>query len=179
MTSSLHLLPQDLNTHAADIDSLSSMSMNQQQQPFTQLYPQVHISHYPNFVPYRPLFSPLYASQMLVPDYSDNSAHIQPSAGSNYLTMLDGDQHFVSGSMKYGASQYKTVQVGNSTTGYGNYANPGGYMVSTFGSTTGMGDATRISLKDNSVYVPSPQVLAIFFEFLVKSLYLQYLSLIK
>jgi len=133
--------------------------VQQQQQPFTQLYPQVHISHYPNFVPCRHIISPLYVPQLLVPNYSNNSAHIHCSSGSNYLMMPGGSPQLTSGSMKYGASQYKPVQAGNPTTGYGSYTNPGGYTVGTIGSTVGMEDMSRINFKDNNVYVPNLQVL--------------------
>ncbi|XP_020256898.1 uncharacterized protein LOC109833582 isoform X2 [Asparagus officinalis] len=151
------LAPEALNTHVTDDSSFSNMSMVQQPQHFTQLYPQVHIAHYPKFSPYRQIISPLYVPQMLVPNYSRGSAPTDPSGGGNYLMMPGENPQSTSGSLKYGPSQYKTIQAGNLTSGYGIYTNSCGYSVSTVGSTAGIEHMTGMNFKDNNVYVPNPQ----------------------
>ncbi|XP_038985332.1 GBF-interacting protein 1-like isoform X2 [Phoenix dactylifera] len=148
------------NSHAASSSPSSSITMVQpQQQPIGQLYPQVHISHYPNFVPYRHILSPVYVPPMAVPNYSSNTAYPHPSNGNNYVLMPGANSHITAGSMKYAPSQYKPVPTG-SPTGYGNYANPAGFTISspgTLGSATGLEDMTRIKYKENSLYIPTPQ----------------------
>lgn len=79
--------------------SFSSMSWVQHQQPFTQLHPQVHISHYPNIVPYQQIVSSLYVPQLLVPNYSTSSVPTHPSRGSNYFMMPGGNPQLNSGGL--------------------------------------------------------------------------------
>ncbi|XP_072978932.1 uncharacterized protein [Typha angustifolia] len=148
--------------HAAS--NSSSMAVGQQQQPVqpqqvTQLYPQVHISHYPNFMPYRHIFSPVYVPPMALPNYSANPAYPHPSNGNNYVIMPGGSSQLTAGGMKYTTSQYKSVPPG-STAGYGNYTNPAGFTINppgTIGGAPSIEDVTRIKYKDNSLYVPNPQ----------------------
>ncbi|XP_008784271.2 GBF-interacting protein 1-like [Phoenix dactylifera] len=161
----LSSLSEALNSHSMSSSSSSFAMVQQpppiqpQQQPVAQLYPQVPISHYPNFVPYRHLFSPVYVPQMAMPNYSNNPAYPHPSNGNNYFLMPGANSHVTAGSMKYATSQYKPVPVG-SPTGYGNYANPAGFTINspgTIGSAAGLEDVSRIKYKDNSLYVPTPQ----------------------
>ncbi|XP_010917133.1 uncharacterized protein [Elaeis guineensis] len=156
------------NSHAASSSPSSSITMvqqqppvqpQQQQQPIAQLYPQVHIPHYPNFVPYRHILSPVYVPPMAMPNYSSNPAYPHPSNGNNYFLVPGTNSHITPGSMKYATSQYKPVPIG-SPTGYGNYANPAGFTIGSpgpLGSATGLEDMNRIKYKENSLYVPTPQ----------------------
>ncbi|KAG1334248.1 GBF-interacting protein 1-like [Cocos nucifera] len=151
------------NSHAASSSPSSSITMVQQQPPVQppigQLYPQVHISHYPNFVPYRHILSPVYVPPMAMPNYSSNSAFPHPSNGNNYVLMPGTNSHITAGSMKYATSQYKPVPIG-SPTGYGNYANPAVFTISSpgpIGGATGLEDVNQIKYKENGLYVPTPQ----------------------
>lgn len=153
------LILQALSAHATNSAPPSTAAMVQQQ-PMAQLYPQLHISHYPNFMPYRQLLSPVYVPPMAVPNYSSNPAYPHPPSGSSYLLMQGGSSHLTSGGLKYAASQYKPVPAGG-PTGYGNYTNAAGYTMSTpgtVGNATGLEDATRLKYKDSNLYVPNPQV---------------------
>ncbi|KAJ0987330.1 hypothetical protein J5N97_005686 [Dioscorea zingiberensis] len=154
------LASEALSSHATSSNPLSISTMIQQpiqQQPVTQLYPPVQISPFPNFIPYRHVFSPLYVSSMQ--NYSSNSPFPHPSTGNGYVLMPGAGSHLTSGGMKYTASQYKLVPPG-SNTGYGNYTNPSGFSISTsgtVGTATGLDDMTRVKYKDNSIYIPNPQ----------------------
>ncbi|KAJ6824441.1 uncharacterized protein M6B38_381295 [Iris pallida] len=85
--------PEALSLHATNNSSSSMVALmqpqqqstQQQQPPVTNLYPQVHFSHFPNFVPYRHVFSPVYVPPMAIPNYSNNPAYPHPSNGSNYF----------------------------------------------------------------------------------------------
>ncbi|XP_043720247.1 GBF-interacting protein 1-like isoform X2 [Telopea speciosissima] len=148
-----------LSSHTANSIPASTVAMVQQQ-PVTQLYPQVHVSHFPNFMPYRPFLSPVYVPPMAVPGYSSNAAYPpHPSNGSSYLLMPGGSSHLTAGGLKYGSQQYKPVPAGSATT-FGNYANLAGYAVNApgaAGSATGLDDSTRIKYKEGNLYVPNPQ----------------------
>ncbi|KAJ6851726.1 uncharacterized protein M6B38_258480 [Iris pallida] len=136
-----------------------SMQQQQQQQPVTNLYPQVHFSHFPNFVPYRHIFSPVYVPPMAIPNYSNNPAYPHPSNGSNYFLMPGGSSHIPAGGVKYAPSQYKTVPSGN-PSGYGNYTNPTGFTINppgSVGGATALEDVNRPRYKDNNLYIPNPQ----------------------
>ncbi|EHA8588949.1 GBF-interacting protein 1-like [Cocos nucifera] len=162
----LSSLSEALNSYAVSSSPSSSIAMVQQpppiqpqQQQVAQLYPQVQISHYPNFVPYRQFFSPVYVPQMAMPNYSSNPAYPHPSNGNNYFLMPGANSPITAGSMKYATSRYKPVPVG-SPTGYGSYANPAGFTINspgTIGSAAGLEDVSRIKYKDNSLHVPTPQ----------------------
>ncbi|XP_042512042.1 uncharacterized protein LOC122087109 isoform X2 [Macadamia integrifolia] len=151
--------PQEaLSSHIANNIPASTVAMVQQQ-PMTQLYPQVHVSHFPNFMPYRQFLSPVYVPPMAVPGYSSNAAYPHPSNGSSYLLMPGGSSHLAAGGLKYGSQQYKPVPAG-SATAFGNYTNLAGYAVNApgaVGSTTGLDDSTRIKYKEGNLYVPNPQ----------------------
>lgn len=160
---------QAVSSHATNSSAPSTVVSAQQQQPLQQqqqqplanMYPQVHISHFPNFMPYRHMFSPVYVPPMAMPNYSSNPAYPHPSNASSYLLMPGGSSHVTAGGMKYAASQYKPVPAG-SPTAYGNYANPTGFTISppgSVGGATGLEDASRIKYKDNNLYVPNPQVM--------------------
>nr|XP_029123791.1 uncharacterized protein LOC105056461 isoform X3 [Elaeis guineensis] len=154
------------SSHPTNSTQMSTVTTVQQQQPIqqqqqqvAQLYPQVHISHFPNFMPYRQVFSPVYVPPMAMPNYSSNAAYPHPQNGSNYLVMPGGNSHITASGMKYATSQYKPVPAG-SPNAYGNYSNPSGFTMSapgTAGSTSGLDEASRIKYKDNSSYVPNPQ----------------------
>ncbi|XP_020090770.1 uncharacterized protein LOC109711862 isoform X3 [Ananas comosus] len=155
---------EGLSSHIASSSSPAIVTTQQQQQqqlvqpqPVTQLYPQVHISHFPNFMPYRHIISPVYVPPMAMPNYSTNIAYPHPPNGSNYLVMPGGSSHLNAGGLKYGASQYKSAPSG---TGYGNYTHPAGFTISSpgaFGGTTGLEEMARVKFKDNNLYVPNPQ----------------------
>ncbi|KAM0952867.1 putative GBF-interacting protein [Dioscorea sansibarensis] len=154
------LTSEALGSHDTSSNPLSVSTMIQQpiqQQPVTQVYPPVQISHYPNFIPYRHVLSPVYMPSM--PNYSSNSAFPHPSSGNGYMLMPGAGSHLTSGGMKYAASHYKLVPSG-SATGFGNYTNTAGFTISTsgtIGTAIGLDDMTRIKYKDNSIYIPNPQ----------------------
>ncbi|KAK1281419.1 hypothetical protein QJS04_geneDACA004953 [Acorus gramineus] len=138
----------------------SSVAMVQQQQ-MAQPYPQLHISHYPNLMQYRQFISPVFVPPMAtLHNYSGNPAYPHPSNASSYVLMPPGGNSHLPAGIKYGTSQYKPVAA-PSPTGYGNYTSPAGYAISApgaVGAATGLDDMTRMKYKDNSLYVPNPQV---------------------
>ncbi|XP_062228420.1 uncharacterized protein LOC133926474 isoform X2 [Phragmites australis] len=129
-----------------------------QQQAAAQMYPPMHVQHFPNFMSYRQLYSPVYVPPMPMPNYSTNVPY--PSNGNNYLQMPGGGSHLTAGGMKYGVSQYKPVPAGN-PSGYGNYTHPAGFTISSpgvIGAAVGVDDVNRMKYKDNSIYASTPQV---------------------
>ncbi|PON47065.1 GBF-interacting protein [Parasponia andersonii] len=154
--------PQEaLSSHNPNSVPSSTISMVQQQQqpPVTPMYPQVHVSHYANLMPYRQFLSPVYVPPMAMPGYSSNPAYPHPSNGNSYLLMPGGGTHLNANSLKYGVQQFKPVPAG-SPTGFGNFNNPNGYAISTpgvVGGASGLEDSSRIKYKDSNLYVPNPQ----------------------
>ncbi|KAL6000696.1 hypothetical protein ACLOJK_006422 [Asimina triloba] len=155
--------PQEgLSSHVANNGAPSSAPMVQQQ-AITQLYPQVHIPHFPNFVPYRQVLSPFYVPPVAVPNYSGNPAYPPPPNGSSYLLMPGGSSHLTTSGLKYSASQYKPVPA-SGPMGYGSYTNPAGYTISgpgAVGGPTGLDDSSRIKYKESNLYVPNPQAVVV------------------
>ncbi|KAL2926169.1 GBF-interacting protein 1 [Bienertia sinuspersici] len=151
--------PQEaLSSHTANSVPSSSVGMLQQQAPMAQMYPQVHVSHYANVMPYRQFIPPLYVPQM-VPGFSGNPGYPHLSNGSSYVFMPGGSSHLPANSLKYGVQQFKTFPAG-SPTGFGNMANPAGYPLNApgvVGGPTGLDDSSRLKYKDNNLYVPNPQ----------------------
>ncbi|EEF41015.1 uncharacterized protein LOC8284671 isoform X2 [Ricinus communis] len=150
-----------LISHRVDSMPASSIPMVQQQQqpPIAQMYPQVHVSHYTNLMPYRQFLSPVYVPQMAMPGYSSNPAYPHPSNGSSYLLMPGGSSHLSANGLKYGIQQFKPVP-GSSPTGFGNFTSPTGYAINApgvVGSATGLEDSSRMKYKDGNLYVPNPQ----------------------
>ncbi|KAJ0988464.1 hypothetical protein J5N97_006820 [Dioscorea zingiberensis] len=149
-----------LSSHAANSSPRSALAqqqqlVQQQHQPVAQMYPQVHVSHLPNFVPYRHVYSPVYASPMAMPNYTGNPTYPHPSNANSYLLMPGGTSHINSAAVKYANSQFKPVP-----TGYGNFTNPAGYTMATpgsIGNATVLDDSTRIKYKDNNLYTSNPQ----------------------
>ncbi|KAJ3704187.1 hypothetical protein LUZ61_007892 [Rhynchospora tenuis] len=134
--------------------------VNNQQQQVPQMYQQVQLSAFPNYVPYRHVFPPVYVPpQMAVQNYPNNPAYPHPTHGNSYLLIPNsGPTQVTAGGLKYGANQYKPVFTGN---GYGNYANPSnGYPVTpgVIGPVGTFDDSNRVKFKDNNLYVPSQQV---------------------
>lgn len=127
--------------------------------PMAQMYPQVHVSHYANLMPYRQFLSPVYVPPMAVPNYSNSPAYPHPSNGNSYLMMPGGSSHLTANGLKYGIQQYKPVPSG-SPTGFGNFTSPTGYTMNApgVGSATGLEDSSRLKYKDGNLYVPNPQV---------------------
>ncbi|PKI39889.1 hypothetical protein CRG98_039729 [Punica granatum] len=138
----------------------------QQQHPqpvAAQMYPQVHVSHFANLMPYRQFLSPVYVPPMAVPGYSSNPAYPppHPSSGNSYMLMPGAaTSHLSTGGLKYGIQQFKPVPAG-SPTGFGNFAGPAGYAVNApggvMGNATGMDDSSRMKYKDGNMYVSNPQ----------------------
>ncbi|TKV95589.1 hypothetical protein SEVIR_9G373000v4 [Setaria viridis] len=130
------------------------------QQPVPQMYPQQFpVPQYPNFLPYRNVYSAQYGSPMVVPNYSSNPAFPQLPHASSYLVMPNGAPQLAANGMKYGSShQYKPVFQGT-PAGYGGYASHNGYPVSNgvISSTGAIEDANMNKYKDNSLYAPNPQ----------------------
>ncbi|KAI3979371.1 hypothetical protein MKX01_001563 [Papaver californicum] len=153
-------LPQQeaLTSHVANSIPASTVAL-MQQQPVAQMYPQVHVSHYPNFMPYRQVISPMYVPPM-VPSYSSNPAYPHPPNGSSYLLMPGTSSHMAAGGLKYGSQQFKPIPAGNHPSGFGNFANPGGYPMNAqgpIGVGSGLEDSARIKYKEGSLYIPNPQ----------------------
>lgn len=143
------------------------MAMVQQQPQLAQIYPQVHVSHYANLMPYRQFISPVYVPPMAVPaGYSSNPAYPHPSNGNSYLMMPGpgGSSHLPASSLKYGIQQFKPVPTG-SPTGFGNFTSPNGYTINApgVGSATGLEESSRLKYKDGNLYVPNPQVSFFYF----------------
>ncbi|XP_010685332.1 GBF-interacting protein 1-like isoform X2 [Beta vulgaris subsp. vulgaris] len=151
--------PQEaLPSHIANNASASSVGMVQQQAHMAQMYPQVHLSHFANVMPYRQFIPPLYVPPM-VPGFSGNPGYPHLSNGSSYVLMPGGSSHLPANSLKYGVQQFKPYPVG-SPTGFGNMQNPNGYAINApgvVGGPTGLDDSSRIKYKDNNLYVPNPQ----------------------
>ncbi|XP_063950211.1 GBF-interacting protein 1-like isoform X4 [Daucus carota subsp. sativus] len=154
---SLQFAPEAMSSHAVNSIS-SSVAMVQPQ--LAQMYPQVHVSHYPNLMPYRQFISPVYVPPMAMPaaGYSSNPAYPHPSNGSSYLMMPGGSSHLSQNGLKYGIQQFKPVPTG-SQTGFGNFTSPNGYAINApgVGSATGLEDSSRLKFKDGNLYVPNPQ----------------------
>lgn len=151
---------QVLNSHAANNVPTSTVAMVQQQQQHqvAQMYPQVHLSHYANLMPYRQFLSPVYVPPMAVQGYSNSAPYPHPTNG-NYVLMPGGGSHLNANNLKYGVQQFKPVPAGN-PTGFGNFANPAGYAMlapGVVGGASGLEDSSRVKYKDN-LYVPNPQV---------------------
>ncbi|XP_025797215.1 uncharacterized protein LOC112877207 isoform X3 [Panicum hallii] len=130
------------------------------QHPVPQMYPeQFQVPQYPNFLPYRHVYSAQYGSPMVVPNYSNIPAYPQFPHANSYLVMPNGASQLAANGMKYGSPhQYNQVFQGT-PAGYGGYANHNGYPVSNgvIGSTGAIEDANMNKYKDNSIYAPNPQ----------------------
>ncbi|EER88029.1 hypothetical protein BDA96_10G094400 [Sorghum bicolor] len=149
------LNPQIVSNSPVPISSQQQQQHISQQQAAAQMYPQMHVQHFPNFMPYRQLYSPVYPMPM--PNYSPNVPY--PSNGNNYLQMPSGGSHLTAGGVKYGVSQYKPVPSGN-PSGYGNYTHPAGFTMGSpgvIGAAVGVDDVNRMKYKDN-IYASTPQV---------------------
>ncbi|KAK6914712.1 GBF-interacting protein 1, N-terminal [Dillenia turbinata] len=148
--------PQEsLSSHTANSIPASSIALVQQQQPpVAQMYPQVHVSHFTNLMPYRQFLSPLYVPPMAMPGYSSSPAYPHPSNGNSYLLMPGASSHLGASGLKYGVQQFKPV-AGGSPTGFGNFASPTGYAMNTpgvVGGATGLEDSSRLKYKDGNIY---------------------------
>lgn len=151
---------QALISHPTNTPASTIAMVQQQQPPVPQMYPQVHVSHFANLMPYRQFLSPVYVPPMAMPGYSSNPPYPHPTNGSSYLLMPGGGSHLNANNLKYGVQQFKPVPAG-SPTGFGNFANPTGYAMITpgvVGGATALEDSSRVKYKDN-LYVPNPQVM--------------------
>ncbi|CAK9162213.1 unnamed protein product, partial [Ilex paraguariensis] len=150
--------PQEaLISHAANSIAASTIAMIQQ--PVAQMYPQVHVSHFANLMPYRQFLSPVYVPPMAMPGYSGNPAYPHPSNGNSYLLMPGGSSHLTASGLKYGMQQFKPVPTG-SPTGFGSFTSPTGYCMNApggVGNATGLEDSSRLKYKDGNLYVPNQQ----------------------
>ncbi|KAI3463234.1 hypothetical protein Pfo_019897 [Paulownia fortunei] len=150
-------IPSSHTTNAIPASTIA-MVQQQQQQQLAQMYPQVHVSHFANLMPYRQFLSPVYVPPMPMPGYSNSPAYPHPSNGSSYLLMPGNSSHLTPSNLKYGIQQFKPVPTG-SPTGFGNFTSPTGYALNTpgvVGSTAGHEDSSRLKYKD-SLYVPNAQ----------------------
>ncbi|XP_039033934.1 uncharacterized protein LOC120169937 isoform X2 [Hibiscus syriacus] len=153
--------PQEaISMHAANTPaSTIPMVQQQQQPPVAQMYPQVHMPHFANLMPYRQFVSPIYLPQMAMAGYSSNPAFPHPSNGSSYLLMPGGSTHIGANGVKYGLQQFKPVPAGT-PTGFGNFTSPSGYAINApgvVGSATGLEDSSRTKYKDGNIYVQNQQ----------------------
>ncbi|KAK6125030.1 hypothetical protein DH2020_041208 [Rehmannia glutinosa] len=152
--------PQEvLNTHTTNPIPASTIAMvqQQQQQQLAQMYPQLHVSHFANLMPYRQYLSPVYVPPMPVPGYSNSPAYPHPSNGNSYVLMPGNSSHLTASGVKYGIQQFKPVPTGSA--GFGNFTSPTGYAINNPGvvaSAAGHDDTSRLKYKDN-LYIPNPQ----------------------
>ena len=163
-------MQQASGTHMVNNAPPSTIPMLQQQQQqqqgsMQQMYPQVHVSHFPSLMPYRQFVSPVYVPQMPMPGYSGNpAAYAHPSSGNSYVLMPGGGSHPGSNGAKYGIQQFKPVPGG--PTGFGTYNSPNGYQINppnVVGNAMGLEDPSRMKYKDGNIYVPNPQVMVVMF----------------
>ncbi|KAK4764148.1 hypothetical protein SAY87_013586 [Trapa incisa] len=162
---SLQSPTEALSSHAANSMSASILPIEQQQQHLqpvaSQMYPQVHVSHFTNMMPYRQFLSPVYVPPMALPGYSSNPSYPSPhlSNGNSYMMMPGAaTSHISTGGLKYGIQQFKPVPTG-SPTGFGNFSGPAGYAVNATGGVVGNAngmDDSRIKYKDSNIYA-NPQ----------------------
>ena len=154
-------MSQALVSHTANSIPASTIAMVQQQQPpMAQMYPQVHVSHYANLMPYRQFLSPVYVPPMPIPGYSSNPTYPHPSNGSSYVLMPGSNSHLTANNLKYGIQQFKPVPAG-SPTGFGNFPSPTGYAINApgvVGNAAGHEDPSRLKYKEGNLYVPNQQV---------------------
>ncbi|KAL9235488.1 hypothetical protein vseg_010243 [Gypsophila vaccaria] len=146
-----------LSSHTPNIAPNSSVAMMQQQTPIAQMYPQVHLSHFTNVMPYRQIIPQMYVPPM-VPGYSGNPAYPHLSNGSSYVIMPGGGSHGPANGLKYGIQQFKPFPSG-SPTGFSSLVSPTGFMNApgVVGGPTGLDDSSRLKYKDNNLYAPNPQ----------------------
>ncbi|KAF3334936.1 hypothetical protein FCM35_KLT21540 [Carex littledalei] len=159
--SSISANASQILTHPVALQQQQNVVQNQQHQQVPQMYQQVQLSAFPNYVPYRHVYPPVYVPppQMAVQNYPNSPAYPHPSHGNGYLLMpTSGPTQVTAGGLKYGANQYKPVFTGN---GYGNYTNPSnGYPVTpgVIGPVGTFDDSNRVKFKDNNLYMPSQQM---------------------
>ncbi|XP_073040149.1 uncharacterized protein [Primulina eburnea] len=153
-----------LSSHLTNTVPTSTIAMiqhpqhqQQLQQQMAQMYPQLHVSHYANLMPYRQFLSPVYVPPMPLPGYSNSPAHPHPSNGNSYLLMPGNGAHISPSGLKYGVQQFKPVPTGG-PTGYGNFSSPAGYAINTpgVGNAVGHEESSRLNYND-SLYAPNPQ----------------------
>ncbi|XP_061355785.1 uncharacterized protein LOC133300282 [Gastrolobium bilobum] len=149
---------EGLSSHAANSIPASFIAMVQQQPPVAQMYPQVHVSHFANLIPYHQFLSPVSVPPVAMPGYSSNAPYPHPTNGNSYLLMPGGGSHLNANNLKYGVQQFKPVPAG-SPTGFGNFGNPTGHAMISPGvvwGATALEDSSRVKYKDN-LYVQNPQ----------------------
>ncbi|PSS18094.1 A-agglutinin anchorage subunit like [Actinidia chinensis var. chinensis] len=150
-----------LSSHAANSNPVSTATMllQQHQPPMPHMYPQVHVSHRANLMPYRQFLSPVYVPPMQMAGYSSNAIYPHPSNGSSYLLLPGGSSHLSANSLKYGIQQFKPIPA-SSPTRFGNFTSPTGYAINApgiVGSAAGLEDSSRLKYKDGNLYVPNAQ----------------------
>ncbi|GJN40853.1 hypothetical protein PR202_gn00264 [Eleusine coracana subsp. coracana] len=147
---------EGMGLHPANANQLPAVT----QHPVPQMYPQqFQVPQYPNFFPYRHVYSPHYVPPMVVPTYSSNPAFPQLPHASSYMVMPNGTPQLAANGMKYGLShQYKQVFPGT-PAGYGGYVNHNGYTVNTgvIGSMGHVEDVNMGKYKENNLYTPNLQ----------------------
>lgn len=138
-----------LASHSVNSIPSTSLSMVQQPPQLTQMYPQVHVPHFSNIMPYRQYLSPVYVPPMPMPaGFSTTPTYAHPSSGNSYLMMPGANSHRV------GMQQFKPVATG-SPTSFGNFTNPNGYAVNP--PTAVLDESSRMKYKDSNLYVPNQQ----------------------
>ncbi|XP_047340917.1 uncharacterized protein LOC124944651 isoform X2 [Impatiens glandulifera] len=137
-----------LVSHSVSPIPSTTLSMLQPPQ-MAQMYPQVHVSHFPNLMPYRQYLSPVYVPPMPMPaGYSTTPTFAHPTSGNSYMMMPGGNSH------RLGMQQFKPVPSG-SPTGFGNFTNPNGYAINP--PTAVLDESSRMKYKDSNLYVPNQQ----------------------
>ena len=135
-----------------------SGTVSQTSVPVFRQPPGVHISHYPNFLPYSQYFSPFYIPSPSMHPFLSNAAFPQqPPTGNIYPAPGAAG----SAPVKYSISQYKpATNAGNPShigmpAGYGTY----NHGAVTSGTSTGSEDLASSQYKENNVYNAGQQVL--------------------
>lgn len=151
-----------MGLHAANFNQLSVTAATQH--PVPQMYQHMHVSQYPNCLPYRHVFSPYYVPPVAVQNYSSNPAFTQLPSASSYLVMPNGTSQLAPNGMKYGPPHQCKQMFPGGPAGYGGFTNQNGYPVNTgvIGGTGSVEDANMSKYKDNNLYTLNPQVIIYF-----------------
>lgn len=146
-----------MGLHAANFNQLSVTAATQH--PVPQMYQHMHVSQYPNCLPYRHVFSPYYVPPVAVQNYSSNPAFTQLPSASSYLVMPNGTSQLAPNGMKYGPPHQCKQMFPGGPAGYGGFTNQNGYPVNTgvIGGTGSVEDANMSKYKDNNLYTLNPQ----------------------
>ncbi|XP_050382109.1 GBF-interacting protein 1-like isoform X3 [Argentina anserina] len=155
--------PTPLVTQASGLVQSSIAVTQQQPVPVFRSPAGMHISHYPNYIPYGHYYNPFYVPPPIHQYLGNGAFPQQPQAGGVYPAPPTA----AATGVKYSLPQYKAgTNTGNSNhmgmaSGYGPYgSSPAGYNPSpatTAGNTTTNEDLSTSQFKENNVYITGQQ----------------------